>query len=85
MNENELKKTIQELMRISKKLFVTVPICRPDRRYINRVDETDITHIIRYTKEEWMDILGSKIEYVDLCKKLKGEKAIGTLCTIINS
>jgi SAM-dependent methyltransferase len=81
---NELQETVEGLCRISKKLIVTVPICGANRRYINANDELDVTHTIRFTLQEWMDLLGAAICNSALCVNLKAEKARGTLCTIID-
>jgi len=82
---NELEETVKGLFRVSKKLIVTVPICDTNRRYINNGDELDVSHSIRFTLEEWMDLLGATIYYSALCKSLKAEKSRGTLCTIIDT
>lgn len=84
LSEYKLKQTIKKLSRISKKLVVIVPICNPNRKYVNNKDENDVTHNIRYTKKEWLKILNTKIENKVLCKKIKGKLASGTLCAIIN-
>jgi hypothetical protein len=81
---NELRETVEGLCRISKKLIVTVPICGANRRYINEGDELDVTHSIRLTLKEWMDLLGATIYNSALCVNLKAEKSRGTLCTIID-
>ena len=82
---NELEETVARLRRISKKLIVTVPICGANRRYINDHDELDVTHSIRFTLKEWMDVLGATVYDSALCKNLKAEKSAGTLCTIVGT
>ena len=63
--------------------MVTVPICGTDRKYINAGDELDVADI-RFTLNEWMDLLGPAICCSDLCADLKVEKSSEKyLCTIV--
>lgn len=77
-----VSRTIAELRRVSKKVFVTVPIARPNRIYANIDDEKDTTHRIRLTLNEWGRLLGVEPNW-PLCKSIKGDNADGTYCTII--
>ncbi len=81
---DELQVTVEGLCRISKRLMVTVPICGINRRYLNESDELDVTHRIRFTVAEWMNLLGAAVCCSALCVDLKAEKSRGTLCTIID-
>ncbi len=82
---SELQETVKGLCRISKRLLVTVPICGANRKYINEGDERDATHRIRFTPNEWMDLLGAAVCCSALSVDLKAEKSKGTLCTIIDT
>ena len=85
LEKEEVVVTFQELRRISKQVLVTVPVTNDKGEYINVADRLDITHQLKYSREEWMDILQTSTSYDHLCLALKGRNAIGTLCTIINT
>ncbi len=82
---DELPATVAELCRISRRLVVTVPVCGTNRSYLNQSDELDVTHNIRFTPHEWMDMLGAAVCSSTLCVDLKAEKSRGTLCAIIDT
>ncbi len=83
--EFALRYLIRELKRISKKLFLTVPFCDENRKYINRGDEFDKTHQIRYTLSEWLELLDNVVVEPGLCKLIKHDKSKGTLCCFLNN
>jgi 2-polyprenyl-3-methyl-5-hydroxy-6-metoxy-1,4-benzoquinol methylase len=82
--EFALDYSVNQLKRISKKIFMTVPFCNENRKYINNGDEIDLTHRIRYTMEEWIKLLGSCIQEDELCRIIKRDKSKGTLCCIVS-
>jgi hypothetical protein len=77
-----------QLRRMSQTMFVTVPFCE-DGMFKNAADERDITHISRLSEGEWKNVLKGNPKYLreekDLCKLIKQDKAIGTLCYIIGA
>ena len=73
-----------QLKRISKKLFVIVPVCNDDRSYMNDGDERDLTHEIRYSSKEWMEHLGNCILENELCRAIKRDKSKGSLCCFVS-
>jgi SAM-dependent methyltransferase len=75
---------VNQLKRVSKKLFVIVPVCNENRNYINDGDERDLTHQIRYTLKEWMKLLDNCVLEHELCEKIKRDKSKGTLCCIVS-
>lgn len=82
--EFSLDYIIEQLKRISRKLFVIVPVCDKNRDYINKGDEMDLTHEIRYTTKEWMTLLDGCILENELCELIKRDKSKGTLCCIVS-
>ena len=74
---------IDQLKRISGKLLVIVPICDHNRSYVNNGDEKDITHEIRYTLEEWLELLQDCVLERELCTVIKRDKSRGSLCCIV--
>ena len=78
-----LEYVVEQLKRISAKLLVVVPVCDRSRNYINDGDERDITHVIRYTLEEWMELLQDCVLDHELCEVIKREKSKGSLCCIV--
>lgn len=85
LTQENLREIFKKLKIISKKIFITVPICNQYRNYINEIDEKDITHKIRYTKNEWKKFLGAGENYNNLNNKIKGIKSKGTFCTILTN
>ena len=77
--EFALEYLLHQLKRISRVLFVVVPLCNQDLEYINPGDRRDRTHRIRRTREQWMALLKGSAE-ADLCSLIKRDKSKGTLC-----
>lgn len=74
---------VKQLKRISRKIFVMVPVCGERHSYINDADEIDETHQIRYTLGEWMKLLDGAVVEPELCRRIKRDKSKGTLCCIV--
>lgn len=54
-DKKELLKNIEKMLSISKHWLIIVPIAK-NKKFIIDDYEKDITHVLRYTKEEWVEI-----------------------------
>lgn len=73
----------KSISRCAEQFVVVVPfVDKQTRRYVNTEDEHDLTHVVRKTREEWFELLGSSQTDEDLAIILKSDKAKGTLCII---
>lgn len=69
----------------AKVLVVTVPVANSEGEYINAEDKHDLTHVVRKDAAWWMNLFGrSARRDNELCAALKGQKAKGTLCAIVD-
>jgi len=75
---------------LGKRVLVVVPITDLDGSFINFEDENDISHLIRWTYNEWMEFFrydassSSYKSYPKLNLALKGNKSKGTLLVCID-
>ncbi|MCX5726615.1 MAG: methyltransferase domain-containing protein [Candidatus Saganbacteria bacterium] len=80
--------TLDELSIISKVGFITLPITKIDGgRYINNRPNVDKTHVIKLTRNSWINLLakyGEVTELPALAAKLEKEDAKGALYAKIN-
>ena len=84
---------IKTFERLGKRLLIITPIAKEDnKKYINSDDERDITHLIRWSRDTWINKLAvwcsvdpaSIKEMTEINQTMKGVKSEGTFCYSIH-
>ena len=72
-----------KLSRCASRFVVVVPfVDKTSGFFVNTEDEHDLTHVVRKTRDEWFELLGTDKNDEQLSVILKPHKAKGTLCII---
>lgn len=85
---HDLGNVVSELLRVSRRLFVCVPIASYDGGpYLDVTAERDVTHVVRLSARSWCDLLGGtdrpRKQLPAVCEVLKGDRSSGNLAILV--